>query len=147
MPAKVVTVARVMTSRLPWVGSVSTRRALSAARASAASTGSARCSSDGSPRPTARSTPRAQRRHHAGQVERTLTAVAAAVDGVLEQGARLLPGLLDEAQAVVQRAHVGPGEELDAQPGADPVGLRGQLGELRGPVRTVPRLVLAVGSP
>ena len=47
MPAKVVTVARVMTSRLPWVGSVSTRRALSAARASAASTGSARCSSDG----------------------------------------------------------------------------------------------------
>src|SRR3954468_10218036 len=55
-------------------------------------------------------------------------------------------GVLDELQSVVQRLDVRPGEELDSQPRAGVLCLAGELGELRGPVLTVPRRVISVGS-
>ena len=58
----------------------------------------------------------------------------------------VVPGVLDELQAVVQRLDVRPREELDPEPGADVVGLRRELGELRRPVLAVPRRIVAVGG-
>src|SRR4051812_47959161 len=55
-------------------------------------------------------------------------------------------GVLDELQSVVQRLDVRPREELDSQPRAGVLRLVGEFGELRGPVLTVPRRVIAVGS-
>src|SRR4051795_8748993 len=55
-------------------------------------------------------------------------------------------GVLDELQSVVQRLDVRPGKELDSQPRAGVLRLACELGELRGPVLTVPRRVISVGS-
>src|SRR3954470_15874586 len=129
----------------------------------------------------------AERRDYSGKVERSLSAVAATVDRVLEQcsndlgvgvvefdpddpvqrnggevrdgrvgafdvpdvdddACRVVPGILDEPQAVVQGLDVRPWEELEPEPRPDAIGLRRELGELRRPVVGVPWGVVAVGG-
>src|SRR4051794_31300801 len=129
----------------------------------------------------------AERRDYSGKVERSLSAVAATVDRVLEQcsndlgvgvvefdpddpvqrnggevrdgrvgafdvpdvddhACRVVPGILDEPQAVVQGLDVRPWEELEPEPCPDAIGLRRELGELRRPVVGVPWGVVAVGG-
>ena len=68
------------------------------------------------------------------------------VPGVDDDAPGLVAGLLDEPQGLGERADVRPGEELDPQPGADSLGLGGELGEPGGPEPAVPRAVLAVGG-